>query len=147
MQEQMNLLEVEEGNYPGIDYGRGMTNIDTNTGIRFGVIPQYAVLEYWSEVSIPRYYHKHPDEFDEPDYWNYRNRRYWVESDDNFDLWVFRSPYYTLCQFCSPCAPGAGYILNPAQGAKAYCLGHEWFIEGKAPYKVFNVKTGKEVIV
>jgi len=29
------------------------------------------------------------------------------------DIFILRSPYFTYCQFCSPCAPGAGYLMNP----------------------------------
>lgn len=28
---------------------------------------------------------------------------------------------------------------------KAYCLGHEWFESGKAPYRVFRVSDNSEV--
>ncbi len=39
----------------GIDYGGGTTNIDRETGIRFGVIPQNDVLQAWAESSEPDY--------------------------------------------------------------------------------------------
>lgn len=57
------------------------------------------------------------------------------------DLFVLESPYYTRAQFCSPCAPGACYLLNPTgkDGAKAYCLGHDWFDKKKAPYPIWRV--------
>jgi hypothetical protein len=65
-----------------------------------------------------------------------------TERDGN-DLWILSSPYYTHAQFCSPCAPGAGYLGNPCpDGPKTYCLGHDWFDDGKAPYPVYEVKTG-----
>lgn len=67
---------------------------------------------------------------------------------DDGDIFVLKSPYYTLCQFCSPCAPGAGYIMTQEEdGIKAYCFGHEWFEEGKAPYRVFRVDNDEEVTV
>lgn len=37
----------------GIDYGRGMTNIDTKTGIRYGILPQGAILQAWADSSEP----------------------------------------------------------------------------------------------
>ncbi len=41
--------------YKGIDYGLGTTNIDTETGIRYGVINQNRVLSAWAELSEPEY--------------------------------------------------------------------------------------------
>lgn len=62
------------------------------------------------------------------------------------DVFVFRSPYYTYAQYCSPCVPGAGNLDNPCDdGPKTYCLGHEWFDEGKAPYMVYRVSDGSIV--
>lgn len=60
------------------------------------------------------------------------------------DLFVTCSPYYTHARFCSPCAPGACYLLNPTDksGPRCYCLGHDWFDKGKAPYPVFRVSDG-----
>jgi hypothetical protein len=60
------------------------------------------------------------------------------------DLFVLSSPYYTHARFCSPCAPGACYLTNPTDksGPRAYCLGHEWFENGKAPYPIFRIADG-----
>ncbi len=63
---------------------------------------------------------------------------------DDPDIFITKSPYYTLCQFCSPCAPGAGYLMDRGT-VKAYCFGHDWFEGGKAPYPVYDVKTGRKV--
>lgn len=66
--------------------------------------------------------------------------------DSTGDVMLTKSPYYTHAQFCSPCAPGAGYLLNPCKsGPKTYCFGHDWFDDDKAPYPVYSVKTGKRV--
>ncbi len=66
------------------------------------------------------------------------------QSADDTDIFVTKSPYFTYCQFCSPCAPGAGYIMNTVEnGVKAYCLGHDWFEDNKAPYPVYSVETGE----
>lgn len=95
------------------------------------------------------------------------------QSADDPDIFILKSPYYTYCQFCSPCAPGAGYLMdyfrpttenvsvmisNPdnvgkiykvcAENAgfiKAYCFGHNWFDDNKAPYPVFSIETGELV--
>lgn len=60
------------------------------------------------------------------------------------DIFVTKSEFYTLCQFCSPCAPGAGYLIIPGT-VKAYCLGPDWFDEGVTPYKCFRVSDNSEV--
>lgn len=68
------------------------------------------------------------------------------QSGDDSDIFILKSPYYTHAQFCSPCAPGAGYLMNPvADGPKTYCFGHDWFENGTAPYPIFNVADGAEV--
>lgn len=71
---------------------------------------------------------------------------YSAELDDYGDIFITKSPYYTTCQFCSPCAPGAGYIMNTVEnGVKTYCFGHDWFDNEKAPYPVYDVKTNELV--
>lgn len=71
---------------------------------------------------------------------------YVARIDTSNDCWVFQSPYYTLTQFASPCAPGAGHLETPCpSGVRTFCLGHEWFEDGKAPYPIWSVKTGKLV--
>jgi hypothetical protein len=82
-------------------------------------------------------------------------------SGDNFGIFVMRSPYYTFCRGCSPCAPGAGDLNNPLNtdehevldiGDRALCLGPEWFdtdndqYSHKIPYRVFRVDTDEEVV-
>lgn len=83
------------------------------------------------------------------------------------DLFVIRSPFFTVAQFCSPCVPGAGNLdspfesvnnqegldgvdyLNEAESAgfpRVYCLGHDWFESNMAPYAVYSVETGKLVM-
>jgi len=65
---------------------------------------------------------------------------------DDCDLFIIKSPYFTHAPFCSPCAPGACYIKNGVKegeepkGAKAYCLPEDWFEKGKCPYKYWEVK-------
>ena len=67
-------------------------------------------------------------------------------SDSSGDVWVTSSPYYTRAQFCSPCAPGACYVMNECpEGERAFCFGHDWFEGGRAPYTVYSVETGEIV--
>lgn len=90
------------------------------------------------------------------------------------DVFVSKSPYFTYAQFCSPCVPGAGNLDHPfpqndpgvldiarskefgpsyrfcAEAAgmpKVFCLGHDFFENEDAPYPVFNVATGKRVVM
>jgi hypothetical protein len=157
----------------GIDYGLGKTNIDTDTGIRFGVIPVNEVCQAWSDSSegIYEFYCPHCNgylltnedqtcehcekEIKEKDFWDtepscfvYENNGYRAhQSNDSSDIFIEKSPFYTVCEFCSPCAPGAGYILNSSEdGILAYCFGHDWFEDGKAPYKVYRVDNNEEVL-
>lgn len=75
-------------------------------------------------------------------------------SGDNFGIFVMKSPYYTMCRGCSPCAPGAGDLNSPYtewpdmdQCDKALCLGPEWFNEeSPMPYRVFRIDNDQEVI-
>jgi len=89
---------------------------------------------------------------DEPLAFSYTGSIYKIhQSGNDTDLFIEKSPFFTYAQFCSPCAPGAVYLMNPLdepdQNNKGYCLGHDWFESGKAPYKVFNVETGEEVSI
>lgn len=60
---------------------------------------------------------------------------------DNSEIFVLRSPFYTHAQFCSPCAPGAGYLPNYCpDGPKTYCLGPDWFDKEGPPYvRIYRV--------
>lgn len=165
--------------YAGIDYsGPGsVVNMDPNTAIRYGVIPANEVGQYWYEESEANYYYACPEcgkefgfefpdmdkcpdcghEFDdytwdmlEPYSFSYEGDGYAMEQGgDDADIFVMDSPFFTYAQFCSPCAPGACYLLNwleePSENNRAYCLGHDWFEGGIAPYPVYDFKTGKEV--
>lgn len=165
-------------NYKGIDYGLGQTNRNTQTGIRYGVIPQNAVGESWYDNSEAFYGSPHcpncgnelPKDFDDGDTCKCGHTVKWAgeecypdspisfyvddgkisaECGEDGDIFVMKSPYFTYAQFCSPCAPGACYLLNPLdhpeESNRAYCLGHDWFDDGKAPYRVYSVETGEEV--
>jgi hypothetical protein len=61
------------------------------------------------------------------------------------DIFVTRSIYYTLCSYCSPCAPGAGCLESEGE-VMAYCLGPEWFSkDNPMPYRCYYVKNDCEV--
>ena len=84
---------------------------------------------------------------DEPAGWNYSGDGYELTDCLDNDIFVLKSPFYTFAQFCSPCVPGAGNLDNAMEdGAKTFCLGHDWFEEGKAPYRLYRVDTGEEVL-
>jgi hypothetical protein len=158
-----------EKEYIGIDYSLGRSNVDQKTGIHHGVIPQNEVLQAWVNSSEPYYTlfcpvcdtvlqddfcpqcRKEIDsedlfdqfEFAKPTSFYVDDKEYQAESDDSGDIFISKSPYYTNCQYCSPCAPGAGYIMNTVkeEGIKTYCFGHSWFEDEKAPYPVYSVET------
>jgi hypothetical protein len=43
------MTQPEGEHVMGIDYGNGKTNIDTATGIRFGVISMHDICQAWSD--------------------------------------------------------------------------------------------------
>jgi hypothetical protein len=136
----------------GIDYGMGLTNVDLKNGIRYGVISQNEVLQVWADSSEP-YYGEEEGELEESGdcvealSYEYNGEGYKASCGDDGDIFILLSPYYTTCAFCSPCAPGAGYIMDTRkEGIRAYCFGHDWFEEGKAPYPVYDAKTDKLVV-
>jgi hypothetical protein len=70
-----------------------------------------------------------------------------AECGESGDIFITKSLYYTRAQFCSPCAPGAGYLMNPCpDGPKTYCFGHDWFEDQQAPYPVFRVSDDSIVL-
>lgn len=46
---------MDKTSYVGIDYGHGLSNIDHETGIRFGIISQNDILQAWADLSEPDY--------------------------------------------------------------------------------------------
>lgn len=133
--------------YAGIDYGRGVTNIDTETGIRYGVLPLNEVPEFWCECSSPDYPEPETEDdlldFMDPIGWYYVDNGVAAYcSQDSVDIFLSKSPYYTRCGFCSPCAPVAGYLMSPNEdGPKVYCAPHDWFSEDSpCPYPVYRVE-------
>lgn len=158
----------------GIDYGRGVTNIDAATHIRYGVISQHTVGKAWYDNSEDVYDDcgcvpfENGDETDEclcePVGQHYEAEGYVLANCLDSDIMVIRAPYYTYAPYCSPCVPGAGNLDDAERvapkithddngtqtvewrgGTQTYCLGHDWFERHIAPYPVFSVETGREV--
>ena len=166
----------------GIDYGHGQTNIDKETGIRYGCISMHLVTQAWADSAEPDYGTPEcpscgeetlTDDTDDKDYrCTACGRAYW--SDDVYpeqplgwslddgeyiavdcldtDILIIKSPYYTYAPYCSPCVPGAGCLTDDdsprdaSDGIRAYCFGHDWYDEGKAPYRVYRVSDDSEVL-
>lgn len=70
---------------------------------------------------------------------------YQASLDSSGDAWFYKSPYFTRAAFCSPCAPGACYLINPCDdGERAYCPGPDWFDDDSpAPFPIYSVATGE----
>lgn len=160
----------------GIDYSLGQSNFDVSTGIHYGVMnanqladwthseyePDYGPVccpdcgNELSEDNIEASYCPHCEQTVEvEDFYDgaepighvYENEEYSSHIDSMNDVWVLKSPYYTKCAFCSPCAPGAGYLTDTREnGIKTYCLGHDFFESGIAPYPVFRVSDDSVVL-
>lgn len=139
----------------GIDYGMGQSNIDPETQIRYGVISVNSVLQAWCDTSEPNYpcddCETPEDERDDCECdatsWYIDDGEYQAETCfDGMEIMIVKAPYFMKGNYCSPCAPGAVSIdAGDGDDNKAYCLGHDWFEEGKAPYTVYSVATGKVV--
>jgi hypothetical protein len=141
----------------GLDYGRGLTNIDPETKIRYGIISLNAVMQAWCDSSEPHYSCKSCEEDEEtceadcePSSWYIDDGEYQAETCfDGTEIMITKSPYFTGGNYCSPCAPGAISLDEAGLGPcddKAYCFNHDWFEGERAPYRVFLVATGKEVL-
>ena len=147
-----------------IDYGRGLTNIDPKTKIRYGIISINAVMQAWCDSSEPYYpcddcheggaKREDCEEDCGPSSWYIDDGEYQADTCfDGTEIMITKSPYFTPGIFCSPCAPGAINLDEACHERHighcddiAYCFGHDWFEDGKAPYRVFSVETGKEVL-
>ena len=131
-----------------IDYGRGLTNIDHETGIRCGIISGNLIdledFEYNYDIVCPdccstleefpeedddgllrcpkcEYETFSPDDFcpEEPSSITYEQNGYAISySPDTNEVWVFKSPWKALANHASPCAPGA--VTFPADDGDAY---------------------------
>jgi hypothetical protein len=80
---------------------------------------------------------------DEPLGYYIDDREYKAFSDDHGDIMIVKSPFYALCDYCSPCAPGAGHLHDKGD-VKTYCFGADWFDDDSpCPYAFYCVETGK----
>jgi hypothetical protein len=178
-------VPLNHDTYDGIDYGRGLANVDRATGIRYGVIAANEVGQAWYDSSEADYGtptcptcggalvefadetadgwtirpHEIPEYAcvacrllcggesafsEEPLAHTYTGDGYTAEQTDS-DIFVTASPFYTRGTFCSPCAPGA-VSLGTGGSIRAYCFGHDWFEDGRAPYRLWRVSDDTEVV-
>jgi hypothetical protein len=109
--------------------------------------------------SVEQAFNDHYEE--DSDNYRYEQDGYVIET-TSLGLYVVKSDYYTYAPFCSPCAPGAGNLDDAfadtetrsedharevmAHGVRTYCLGHDWFEDNKAPYRVFRVADDVEAV-
>lgn len=78
--------------------------------------------------------------------YRYEQDGYLIDTTSDNGLFILKSPYFTYCRECSPCAPNAGYLKSQPGSMKAYCLGADWFDEySPLPYTVYSVETGEVV--
>jgi hypothetical protein len=77
----------------------------------------------------------------------YEQDGYVIETCSDGDMFITKSPYYSKSQYCSPCAPGAGYLNNPCEdGPKTFCLGLSWFDEDcPCEYPIYRVDNDERV--
>lgn len=186
----------------GIDYGMGQSNVDRESGIRYGVISQNSInldCAEWDydygkphcpncgqevvDSSSPELFkgmEEEPDWFNGKDWtclnceachwsdsvypeealgWSYKQDGYELSDCLDNDIFVLKSPYFTIAEFCSPCVPGAGNLDSPCgaghptnedmpgeDNTRSYCLGPDWFDRhNPMPYRCFRVDNGEEV--
>lgn len=161
--------------YPGIDYSNGTANFDRKNGIHYGIIHSNRLADWFlselgQDYGEPICYKcgaECEDSRKQKDYWcpsckeyfwsdecfpkqpireYFEDGDYSLQTDEQGVVWVFRSPYYTYAQFCSPCAPGAGHLENPCkEGVPTYCLGRDFFNKDHpCPYPICSIETGKK---
>ena len=81
---------------------------------------------------------------DDPHGYTLEDGEYTASSCLDSDVMILRSPYYTICRFCSPCVPGAGNLNSPdPDGIKAYCFGPDWYQDDNGdeyvPFPIYRV--------
>ena len=133
--------------YDGIDYGLGKTNLDTETGIRFGIIHNHRLVDwFWDETEAEYGDCESEEEFAEPIGHNITDPEITASVDSSGDVWVFRSNYITRGTFCSPCAPGA-VSIGTSGGVKCYCLPPDWYAEGERPEGIEHLDSDENLEV
>lgn len=138
-----------------------LVNTDPVTGIAYGVIPIQDVCQSWCDSSESVYGGDcscRPDDCEDGDDFecfceptSHEYEREGIEAAqffDNPDIFISKSPVYTLARECSPCAPNACYLRDfDLYGFKAYCFPADWFERGGCPYMIWEVETDKLVYV
>ena len=86
---------------------------------------------------------------DEPIGFVYRGEGIFAHCGECGDIFIESSPFFTLARFCSPCAPGAGYLLSPdSDGAPTFCFPSDWFdSDSPCPYPIWRVDTCELIYV
>ena len=118
----------------------------------------------FDHIDEDQFIDQYSDQYENSDgQFDYEDSEYILHvSGDNFGIFVIKSPFYTFTRLCSPCAPGAGDLNNPAKidrrftdrsdpgftnGVETYCLPREYFDEySPIQYRYYNVSDDKEVL-
>ena len=120
---------VNETNYAGIDYGLGKTNVDLETGIRYGVIAVSDTEIDW-DFDTEMIYNAHcPHCGSDCDDTDVSSCDQCGEEVDDSDWYGDEPDGINLCK----------------DGPATYCFGHDMF-PGSAPYPVYSVETGELVV-
>ncbi len=117
-----------------------------------GMVKNYEKMQGWEDSGSGYYCNGCKHTFDSDvaygciHGWDYTDGGYVARQESDGDIFIMKSPYYTLAVFCAPCAPGACHLRNPVgDGSKAYCFGQDWFSGDAAPYPVFRVEDNSYV--
>ena len=81
---------------------------------------------------------------DEPHGFCLDDGEYKATCGEDGDIFILSSPYFTHAQFCSPCAPGAGYLTDRGEDCAAFCFGPDMF-DDQPPHNIYEVATGRLV--
>ena len=84
---------------------------------------------------------------DEPTGFHYDKDGYFLVDCLGGDILILRSDFYTFAQVCTSGEVGAGNLDIPMEdGVETYALGHDWFEGGVAPYPVYRVLDGGQIV-
>ncbi len=118
----------------------------------------------FDQIDPDQFIDQYSDHYENSDgQYDYEDTEYTLHiCDDNFGIFVIKSPYYTYTKQCSLCAPGAGDLDSPISleeyekgdhnafmygTVKAYCLPVDFFNEySPIKYRYYKVTDDKEVI-
>jgi hypothetical protein len=123
----------------GIDWGRGVCNIDVEKGIRYGVIHSHVLnQDVVSEIYdlVRESFCRNCENIREESCENccidevfgdfsLEGIEGFLHSDGNIS--VLRSKRTKYCNFCSPCVPGAGDLSSRGEDCEAYDVPEEWY--------------------